>query len=457
MSTHFRPLHRFLIPLVLCLGVSFVQAAPASATNSTPTLDITPQKADGIYHVGEKITWDVKVKNDAANSVTAVTYTIRNGGGPSSSREGTLTLSQGIGTIDYTLDAPNTVLIEASIDSPTKENGKEPAKFYGGAVADPDKIPVSSPTPEDFDAFWKSKLDELAAVPINAVEEKADSYDPGVRRSKITMDNIRGTHIRGQLARPVEGEKFPAMIVFQWAGIYGMEKSWVINPASKGWLVLDINAHDLPIDEPKEFYAEQSKNALKYYCEIGNDDRDQSYFLRMYLACYRAVDYLSQRPDWNGKVLIVTGISQGGMQSIIAAGINPKVTALMACVPAGCDYTAKLLKRGSGWPNWVERIKWQGNAGPKDADKVMEASRYYDAVNFAARVKCPALVFLGLRDGCAQPAGILAACNQMQGAKEVHIMPNDDHGSGVNNYSTRAEAWKDLMLKGQPVPPPADK
>lgn len=450
MTALFPSSRRFLLPLLLSLGVSLTQAAPATGTASAPTLAIAPQRASGIYEPGEKIVWDVKVQNDPASSLTTVSYLIRPGGG-SKSGQGTLTFSQGVATIETSLDTPNTVLIETAVDN----SGKESSKFYGGAVVSPDKITVSAPAPDDFDAFWKSKLEELAAVPINAVEEKADSYDPAVRRTKITMDNIRGTHIRGQLARPEKGDKFPAMVIFQWAGVYPMEKSWVINPASKGWLVLNINAHDLPIEEPKSFYDEQNKTALKGYCEIGNDDRDKSYFLRMYLTCYRAVDYLSQRPDWDGKIMIVSGTSQGGLQSFVAAGLNPKVTALLACVPAGCDYTGKLVKRPGGWPSWVERVKWQGYTGGQDVDKVMEAARYYDVVNFAARAKCPALVTAGLLDTTAYPAGIIAACNQLTGPKEVLLVPTGDHGTATKPHGPRAEAWQNALLKGQPVPPPA--
>jgi cephalosporin-C deacetylase-like acetyl esterase len=62
-----------------------------------------------------------------------------------------------------------------------------------------------------------------------------------------------------------------------------------------------------PIDNPASFYQEQSAGPLKNYWMIGNDDREQSYYLRMYLSCYRAIDYLRQRPGWDSKTLVVNG------------------------------------------------------------------------------------------------------------------------------------------------------
>jgi cephalosporin-C deacetylase len=170
----------------------------------------------------------------------------------------------------------------------------------------------------------------------------------------------------------------------------------------------------------------------------------------MFLGCYRAADYLAQRPDWDGRTLVVAGTSQGGLQSIVTAAIYPKITALMADVPAGCDTTGLCADRAPGWPYSGSNMK---NARDQ---KIMDTSRYFDAVNFASRVKCPALVATGLIDVTCPPAGVLAACNQLQGPKEVLVMVNAGH-SGSDHaqvlYDTRSNAWIAELLKGNPVPP----
>ena len=73
----------------------------------------------------------------------------------------------------------------------------------------------------------------------------------------------------------------------------------------------------------------------------------------MYLSCYRAVEYLKTRPDWNGKTLVVMGDSQGGQQTLMIAGLHPKnITAALALVPAGGDMLAPDAGRAPGWPHW---------------------------------------------------------------------------------------------------------
>jgi cephalosporin-C deacetylase-like acetyl esterase len=236
------------------------------------------------------------------------------------------------------------------------------------------------------------------------------------------------------------------MLVVQWAGVYPLQKEWITKRAAEGWLVLNISAHDLPIDAPQSFYDGLSNGALKNYPAIGNDDREQSYFLRMYLSCYRAVDFLAARPEWDGKTLIVTGTSQGGLQSFVAAALNPKVTGIMALVPAGCDNSGDLVGRKPGWPYWM------ANARNHDTNKVRETSRYFDGVNFAARVKCPALVGLGLIDTTSPPSGVFAAVNQLKGSKEIIVMPEANHHGDNNTHAEfikRENQWLAAWLKGR--------
>jgi len=439
----------FLFAFVLLLNQAPTYGAGPAATRPAPLLTITPEKASGVFHPGEKIVWDVKVAKEAVGTVTGATYVVRKGG-LNILDKATLTFTNGAAVITSALNQPGTLLMEAAPILAGRPQTQKPVGVLGGAVVEPDKIATSAPAPDDFDNFWKAKLHELAAVPANPVLEKGDSGQSGVNFWKITLDNIRGTHIRGQLARPAQGNKFPALLIVQWAGVYPLQKSWVLNPASQGWLVLNIEAHDLPIDKPKEFYDEMAQRELKDYVAIGNDNRDTSYFLRMFLSCYRAADYLAQRPDWNGQVLVVTGESQGGLQAFVTAALYPKITAMMVRVPAGCDNTGMQAGRKPGWPNWMDHTVG------KDPQKALETSRYYDGVNFAARVKCPALVGLGLIDTTARPEGVLAACNQLKGPKEVLILPLSDHHNDTNSafYSTRLDAWKDALLHGNIVPPP---
>jgi len=422
----------------------FTLVALVAASLCRAQMTVAPDKAGGVYQVGDAVHWTVEWKGES-NALVAH-YTLKSGG-LTVAGQGDLNFSNEVAGIETRFDAPGTMLVEVQWQPENVTN-----RAVGGAVAAPDRITPAAPPPADFDAFWKAKLKELKKVPTDPKLEKADSEKRGVAYWKITMDNIRGTHIEGQLARPEKGEKFPALLILQWAGVYGLQKSWVTDRAADGWLALNIEPHDLPIDESTNFYKEQFAGPLKDYWSIGNDNRDTSYFLRMYLSCYRAVEYLKTRPDWNGKTLVVMGDSQGGQQSLMIAGLHPKdITAALALVPAGGDMLGPEVGRAPGFPHWYFNTE-----GGKDPKKVHEASRYYDIANFARHIKCPVLVGLGLRDETCPPSSVLAAVNEITSPKEVVILPKsghqDEHGTQSYYNQRRYSGWLPALRQGKPAP-----
>jgi cephalosporin-C deacetylase-like acetyl esterase len=421
---------------------AFALAALISVVLHAQELTVTPVKLPGVYQPGETIQWTVEVKGA---ETTQASYVLKSGGVKEVGK-GKLDLSAGKGVLAAKLDEPGWLLAEITIpNSP----GNGVIKTLGGALVAPEKITRAEPRPEDFDAFWSAKLKELAAVPANPQLTAAEGGKPGVAYFKVQMDNLRGTRIQGQLARPQKEGKFPALLIVQWAGVYPLQKGWATERAAEGWLVLNLLAHDLPIDNPESFYQEQAGGALKDYVAIGNDDRETSYFLRMYLSCFRGAEYLAGRPDWDGRTLVVTGGSQGGLQSLVTAAIHPKITAVLASVPAGCDVNGPVAGRLPGWPMWYHQT--QG----KNAEKVRATGRYFDVVNFAPRVTCPVLIGAGLIDTVCPPPGVFAAFNELKGPKEMVVMPVAEHGDKKGShapYYDRFNAWKAALVKGEPAP-----
>jgi cephalosporin-C deacetylase-like acetyl esterase len=413
---------RLRIAFVACLAV-------ASSVQAAPKVKISLDKESGIYQPGQSVTWTIELADSEKPLTGTTTYRVLKGG-LTEMAGGKLELTKGKATVTATRNDPG-VLLLAVIHQPEGDKNVKNLVTHAGASYAPRKIVASSPVPDDFDAFWKAKIAQLDAVPMNVKLEKIDVKDDNIEYFKITMDNINGRKIYGQIAKPAGKSQLPALLQVQYAGVYPLQRDWVIGQARKGWLAMNISAHDLPIDKPAAFYMEKAQKELSDYPGIGNDDRETSYFLPMFLSCRRAVDYLTQHPDWNKGPLVVHGTSQGGYQSIVTAGIHPAVTALASNVPAGCDHTAKAVGRAPGWPNWASRT-WQKG---KTEEKMLATSRYFDAMNFATRVKGPALVGLGLADTTCPPEGILATVNNLKGSKQVVIMPLATHSGDHRAYN----------------------
>jgi cephalosporin-C deacetylase len=419
---------------LLLIPVALIMAAARVSPAQRPS--VTPHKASGIYDLGEKVGWTIARPQGVTGEYT---YEVRKNN-QGVIKSGRLDFSAGAATLEVTLDEPAMVYVEVS-----PSGGGAPLAL-GAAVA-PEKLSPSVPRPKDFDAFWKSKIGMLRKVPTGAVLTPKDSGKPDVEYATIRMNNVEGAHIHGQFAKPKKPGKFPALVLLQWASPpYPLQRQWVTDRAAQGWLTINIEPHDVLPDQPQSYY-DALPDELKQYDRIGRDDRDKNYFLKMYLADYRAVEYVASLPEWDGKTLVVMGTSMGGQQSLCVAGLNPKITHVLVNEPAGCDLNGTLHGRKSGYPNW-----------PSDDPKVMETARYFDAVNFASRIKATSLVAIGFVDTVTPPVGIWIAFNQIRGPKEAAPMVDSPHNHLATPeqqlpWTTRSEEWLAAIVGGGTVAP----
>lgn len=432
---------------ILCVALA-ASAASAQWNVPSPPVYVTPDHADAIYKAGETIRWTVDWQKPG-DVPAAVRYTLKSGG-QKEITSGELKFEGKTAHFEARLDEPNTLLATVSWD------GGGPGKqSFGGAVVEPFKIQPAAAEPSDFQSFWDGKLAELRKIAPNPRLVEGESGNPDVKYAKLTLDNINGTKVQGQVARPASGEKFPAVLVLQYAGVYPLQKGWAVDRAKDGWLAVNIEAHDIRIDGPPDYYAKLNNGELQNYWKIGNTSRETSYYLRMYLGVVQAIEYIKTRPDWDGKTIVLMGGSQGGQQALVGAGLCPDVvTAALPFVPAASDNWAESIGRHSGFPFWWNQVD------NRDANAVRETSKYFDPVYFARRVRCPVLTGTGLKDDLAPPSSVLAVYNQITAPKEIVILAKaghvDEKGSQQPYQDRVYGAWLPALARGE-APPVAAK
>ncbi|MFL6452023.1 MAG: acetylxylan esterase [Bryobacteraceae bacterium] len=403
----------------------FSLAASAHSLFSLEQLTFTPYHGSGIYKVGEKVGWTVTQVPPADAPPLHFTWTARKNN-MDNVKSGTLDLSSGKGIIEVDGTEPEMLYVEvngtAGSEAPSVAvtRSKSPNHYALGAAISPERLGPSEPRPSDFDAFWQTQLHALGAIPMNPVLTHLDSGTPGVELSRLKLDSV-GSHVQGYVAKPSREGKFPALVIYQYAGVYGLKPSTVTERAVEGWLALDVDSHDIPPSE--------GTGVPRNYQAIGNGDRETSYFLNMYLRDARAIDYICSRADWDGHTIVLMGTSMGGQQSLVTAGLRPdKITAVLVNEPAGADSNGERHGRKTGYPNW-----------PSNDPKVMRTALYFDTVNFASLIKAPTLAAIGFIDTTAPPVGIWTAVNQIPGPKEVIGMVESDH----NNRTPETQgAWE---------------
>jgi len=434
-------------------------------------LTFTPYHPSGIYDLGETVGWTITP--GPVTPTYAYKWTVRRNNAVVL-KEGKLDLSSGTDKIEIAGDQPEMIYVAieayanldsgaavpaASASASSSANpatitpaGSVPAFSGGntgrnnglyalGAAVAPTKLGLSTPRPDDFDAFWDAKLAMQAKVPINPVLTPVQTDVPGVEMSIFVLDAL-GSKAHGYLARPAGDGKFPAVIQLQYAGVYALNAHADALRAQEGWLVLNVDSHDKLPSDP-------SGNIPPSYQSIGNTDREKSYFLNMYLRDSRVLDYLLTRPDWDGKTIVLTGGSMGGMQSIALAGLRPdKITAALVCVPAGADTNADLHGRKAGYPFW-----------PPTDPVAMNTALYFDTVNFASRIKAPVFAGFGLIDTVSPPAGVWTMLNQIPGPREPLPIIDSEHDNftplKAHSCGARSKQILDVLVKGGSFEPRA--
>jgi len=442
------------------------------------SLNFTPFHPNGIYALADTVGWTVTLPAGSTAPAGSYSYTIRRNN-LDVLKTGTFDLASGSATIEFPYseaamlyvavnrvaappppplsptevrqinDGLKALLADKSaalkpifdqhpdlqivaVPQPAMVPATELVATLGAAVA-PTSLPPAAPRPADFDAFWAAKLKALKKVPIHPVIVRTPTTQPGVELYTVTLDSL-GSHVHGFLAKPSRKGKFPALMIYQWAGVYALQSAWATNRAAEGWLVFNVDSHDM---EPT-----QQTGAPNDYNAVGNTSRETSYFLNMYLRDTRALDFVSTLPSWDHKTIVATGTSMGGQQSLVTAGLNPgRITAVVVNEPSGADSNGELHGRKTGYPFW-----------PSADPQVMKTALYFDTVNFASHIKAPVLVGVGFIDTIAPPVGIWTAFDQIRGPKEIVPMIESDHNNITPQkqgaYQQRSEEVLAILLHG---------
>jgi cephalosporin-C deacetylase len=460
MASASRKVRALACSLLIVLGLAAWQNASAA---DEPQLTFTPFHANGIYALGEKVGWTVTPAPGTVPPRGRFSYTIKSNN-LDVVKTGAFDLGSGTATIETTFDRPAMLYVVVDYQagfppslSPAEyarvnralqallEN-RDPAlksllaKYPGyellhpefsfsafaenriatlGAAVAPTLLRPAVAAPADFDAFWAAQLARLRRIPADPVLTPMPTSQPGVKLFRVRLDSV-GSHVQGYLAMPDKRGKFPALIIYQWAGVYALQPQWATNRAAEGWLTLDVDSHDLPPD--------QGVGVPRQYQAIGDRSRDTSYFLDMYLRDTRALEYVRSSPHWDGRTVVLTGTSMGGQQSLATAGLNPgKVTAVLVNEPSGADSNGDLHGRRAGYPEW-------DSGDPR----VMKTALYFDTVNFAPHITAATLIAMGFIDTTAPPVGIWTELDEIPGPKEAVPMIESEHN---NITPQKQDAW----------------
>lgn len=409
---------------LICLNVVFLLTVCTAFSQNTPAplklvdVILSPDHADWIYRTNEDARVEVRVLK---YGVPVEDVTVEYLSGPelmTADESKSLSLRKGTGTI----------VLKGS-QQPGFRYLKVKARHQGNSYENqvklafsPEKIQATTVLPVDFNQFWKKNIDNLKEVPLDPIVEHLSAYSTASVNVYLVSIQVssKGQRIFGYLCKPKKAGKYPVIFSPPGAGIKPFAPNTSL--ADQGFISFTTEIHGLSPMLDASTYRSISAGFGDYWLHNLNN-RDAYYYKKVYLGCFRAIDYLCSLPEFDGTNIAVTGGSQGGALAIVTAALHPRVKCVVSFYPALCDITGYLHNRAGGWPHMLNA----SNAPLVNRPDNLNTIRYYDVVNFARQLKVPGFYSWGYNDNTCPPTSVYAAVNTITAPKTIRITPVSAH------------------------------
>ncbi len=284
----------------------------------------------------------------------------------------------------------------------------------------------------DFDDFWKTTIFETEKNPLSAKMEAVDFGLALLDTFDVTFTGWANQPVKGWLMVP-KGLTKPTSCVIEfpsYGGGRGFPVDWLTFPcAGYIYFVMDNRGQGSgwrqgdTADIPPEGNSPHSPGVMT----LGILDRNVYYYRRLFIDALRACRWIKSLSIVDPQRIAVTGLSQGGTVSLMAATLEPGLAAVMPDVVFLSDF--RRATQLVDTPPYNE-ISLYCQIHRDQVDQVFNTLGYFDAVNFAVRSQVPALFSVGLMDTIAPPSTVFAAYNWYTGEKEIKVWSYNGHEGG---------------------------
>ena len=332
-------------------------------------------------------------------------------------------------------------------------NGKSVRAF--NFAIDPFEITSVNDKPADFDQFWQTAKDQLAAIDMHAqlteIPERSNANGTVYLVEMYSVpDGMDGepVKIRGYYCEPKDGRKHPVILHF-----YGY----------------DTQGYTGPVDCPyagtnAEFYlshrgqylnnrpagtnlgvAEETVNIYGDWFRYNLGEKDTYYYRGAYMDVVQAIRFMATRETSDMTQLFAEGSSQGGALTYVAAALSDyPFTAIAANVAFMGDFAdAKDIESLAYWEisdhYWVDGVP---------IEQSIRYLPYFDIKHLTPRISCAVLASSGLADEVCPARLNLVPFNNLAtpaDKKEYIIEPEMGHSYPANWSKKMNELFSKYM------------
>ena len=448
---------------VVCVGIVLPGRSVRGAALDSAWFKIETDRSPLAYKKGETIAFTVTLQ-DVGGDIEKGRYFLkwRRSGDDGNTETGRVALTASPFVYSTKMDCPGFVRLEGKIvdcdgreyirhfdddalspeGKPVMnryERGQNTVFFDGGAGVDVAALAAQS-EPADFNEFWDRQFARLDVVPFRTVRIPVANTNDDYRIEAVRVDCAGLRPVYGYIIFPPDAgvRKYPLRLQF-----FGYDRNARLHNPPPGHyrdneIVFEVNAYGMKLPafgateaDRKAFLWEIESNGFGYALDPRqNVDPEMAFFNGMVLRVKRAAQYAKTLPAWNGRDIIASGGSQGGLQAIWAAACGEGVTCAESYITWCCDLGGERQSRNRG--NWF--VGWADGLG------------YYDAVNFAKRIPATCFVDIlraGLGDYTSPPSGIAILYNVLRCPKRIKWIQGSQHGYVPPYYDGR-----DIVFRG---------
>lgn len=318
----------------------------------------------------------------------------------------------------FTLDRPAPGFYRYSIAF--VENGETACGKQLTVGYEPEEIVSPPDNQADLKDFWENSLAQLKKVAPHYKLTPLPGYSASdYRMYRVDMRSFGNERISGYYAQPKKAGKHPVIVEYMGYG----SAPYLPSQTDDGFAHFILSIRGQGLNQPA--------NRFGTWITYGLDDKANYYYRGAFCDVVRAIDFVCSRPEIDAERIAVSGGSQGGALSFVAAALDRRVKAAAPTIPFLSDY-----------PDYFNIAPWPGSDFTQYLQQHPEARRediytllsYFDIKNLAPWITCPLLMGIGVQDDVCPPHTNFAAYNQVQSEKRWMAFPEYGHSVGEEFY-----------------------
>lgn len=271
------------------------------------------------------------------------------------------------------------------------------------------------PTPDDYDDYWASALDDARRHPLALRREEVDSGLTAVDVFDVSFAGAGGRRVTGWLRLPRHRPgRLPAVVHFNGYGAGRLDPIDDLTWPVAGFAQLVMNTHA------------QGGGSTGHLLD-GIEDPYLFYYRGVFVDAVRAVDALRSLDEVDGDRIAAIGNSQGGGIALGVGALAQGLSAVLAQSPFLTDAPTALQRAAQG--PWTE-LRAYLTEHPERADTVARTLAYVDGVTSARHATAPGWMSDGLADDICPPETTRTAVAAYAAPVRFREWPGAGHEAG---------------------------